>query len=220
MRNKRNYLILILILIIFTTYSPRNTLETKFLSIEKIILIQDNIKNLNIPYKEFEFLKGKNILSVSQIEFEPVLTKYPLIKEIRIRKIYPHQIEIDVKLKNILGIILNKKNKKLISINYEILNFKNEYNFENLPFIYGGEENFNKIYDILKEVNFPINEIKTYYFFDINRWDLKLHDDKIIKLPNTNAKDSLLNFIENYESDSFNKFKIFDYRIRDELILK
>ena len=220
MRNKRNYLILILILIIFTTYSPRNTLETKFLSIEKIILIQDNIKNLNIPYKEFEFLKGKNILSVSQIEFEPVLTKYPLIKEIRIRKIYPHQIEIDVKLKNILGIILNKKNKKLISINYEILNFKNEYNFENLPLIYGGEENFNKIYDILKEVNFPINEIKTYYFFDINRWDLKLHDDKIIKLPNTNAKDSLLNFIENYESDSFNKFKIFDYRIRDELILK
>ena len=89
-----------------------------------------------------------------------------------------------------------------------------------LPYIYGGAKNFYELYKILEEIKFPINKIKTYYYFEINRWDLKLQNDKIIKLPNKNIKKSLLNFMENYELNTFNKFKIFDYRIKDELILK
>ena len=220
MRNKKNYLIFFLIFIIFSTYSPKKSFEYNFFSIEKIILFKNESNNLNILDSEFEFLKGKNITTISQTDFKNIIEKYPLIKEIKIKKIYPNKIELNIETKKILGILLEKKEKKLITADNEILYFKKKYIFQNLPYIYGGAQNFYELYRLLKEIKFPIHEIKTYYYFEINRWDLKLQNGKIIKLPNKNIKKSLLNFMENYELNTFDKFKIFDYRIKDELILK
>ena len=220
MRNKKNYLIFFLIFIIFSTYSPKKPFENNFFSIDEIILLQNDSNNLNILDSEFEFLKGQNITTISQTDLKTIIKKYPLIKEIKIKKIYPNKIEVKIEIKKILGILLDKKEKKLITSDNEILYFKKKYIFQNLPYIYGGEENFYELYRLLKEIKFPIHEIKTYYYFEINRWDLKLQNDKIIKLPNENTKKSLLNFMENYELNTFYKFKIFDYRIKDELILK
>lgn len=220
MRNKKNYLIFFLIFIIFSTYSPKKPFENNFFSIDEIILLQNESNNLNILDSEFEFLKGQNITTISQTDLKTIIKKYPLIKEIKIKKIYPNKIEVKIEIKKILGILLDKKEKKLITSDNEILYFKKKYIFQNLPYIYGGEENFYELYRLLKEIKFPIHEIKTYYYFEINRWDLKLQNDKIIKLPNENTKKSLLNFMENYELNTFYKFKIFDYRIKDELILK
>ena len=220
MRNKKNYLIFFLIFIIFSTYSPKKPFENNFFSIDEIILLQNESNNLNILDSEFEFLKGQNITTITQTDLKTIIKKYPLIKEIKIKKIYPNKIEVKIEIKKILGILLDKKEKKLITSDNEILYFKKKYIFQNLPYIYGGEENFYELYRLLKEIKFPIHEIKTYYYFEINRWDLKLQNDKIIKLPNENTKKSLLNFMENYELNTFYKFKIFDYRIKDELILK
>ena len=220
MRNKKNYLIFFLIFIIFSTYSPKKSFEYNFFSIDEIILSKNESNNLNILDSEFEFLKGKNITTISQADFKNIIEKYPLIKEIKIKKIYPNKIEVNIEIKKILGILLDKKEKKLITADNEILYFKKKYIFKNLPYIYGGAQNFYELYKLLKEIKFPIHEIKTYYYFEINRWDLKLQNDKIIKLPNENIKKSLLNFMENYELSTFDKFKIFDYRIKDELILK
>ena len=220
MKNKKNYLIFFLIFIIFSTYSPKNSFENNIFSINEIVLLKKKNNYLNILDSEFEFLKGKNITTISQTDIKNITEKYPLIKKIKIKKIYPDKIEVDIEIKNILGILLDKKAKKLITANNEIIYYKKEYNFEKLPYIYGGAKNFHRLYKILEEIKFPINKIKTYYYFEINRWDLKLQNDKIIKLPNKNIKKSLLNFMENYELNTFNKFKIFDYRIKDELILK
>ena len=207
-------------LIIFSTYSPKKSLEYNFFSINEIIFLKNKSNNLNILDSEFEFLKGKNITTISQTDFKNIIEKYPLIKEIKIKKIYPNKIEIKIEIKKILGILLDKKEKKLITAENEILNFKKKYIFQNLPYIYGGAKNFYELYRLLKEIKFPIHEIKTYYYFEINRWDLKLQNDKIIKLPSKNIKKSLLNFMENYELNTLDRFKIFDYRIKDELILK
>ncbi len=220
MRNKKNYLIFFLIFIIFSTYSPKKAFEYNFFSIDEIILFKNENNNLNILDSEFEFLKGQNITTISQTDFKSIIEKYPLIKEIKIKKIYPNKIEVKIETKKILGILLDKKEKKLITADNEILYFKKKYIFQNLPYIYGGAQNFYELYRLLKEIKFPIHEIKTYYYFEINRWDLKLQNGKIIKLPNENIKKSLLNFMENYELNTFKKFKIFDYRIKDELILK
>ena len=220
MRNKKNYILFFLIFIIFSTYLPNNSLKNNFFSINDIILFESGSNNLKILDSEFEFLKGKNITTISQADFKNIIEKYPLIEAIKIKKIYPNKIEVNIELKDILGVLIDKKEKKLITANNEILYYKKEYIFEKLPFIYGGSQDFYKLYKLLKEIKFPINEIKTYYYFEINRWDLKLQNDKTIKLPSENIKISLLNFMENYELKNFDKFKIFDYRIKDELILK
>ena len=61
--------------------------------------------------------------------------------------------------------------------------------------------------------------IKSFYFFESGRWDLILHDDKVIKLPIKNYLFSLKNFMLSKTNSNFDNYKIFDYRIKDQLIL-
>ena len=61
--------------------------------------------------------------------------------------------------------------------------------------------------------------IKSFYFFESGRWDLVLHDDKVIKLPIKNYNFYLKNFMLSKDNNIFKNYKIFDYRIKDQLIL-
>ena len=89
-----------------------------------------------------------------------------------------------------------------------------------MPIVFGDKKNFEIFYEILKNLKFPINEIKALYLFETKRWDLITFDDHIVKLPINNFESSLKNFIELREKLSFSKYKTFDYRINGQLILK
>ena len=73
---------------------------------------------------------------------------------------------------------------------------------------------------MLNKNNFPISDIKSFYYFDIGRWDIIMKDQKIIKLPTKNFNESVKNFLRLESEINFEKYKIFDYRIKDQLILK
>ena len=61
--------------------------------------------------------------------------------------------------------------------------------------------------------------VKSFYFFESGRWDLILHDKKVVKLPIKDYLLSLENFMFSKDNSSFNNYKLFDYRIKDQLIL-
>ena len=69
------------------------------------------------------------------------------------------------------------------------------------------------------QLNFPISKIKSFYYFEIGRWDIILENDKIIKLPVKNFITSLDNFMKLYQKINYEKYSVFDYRIKDQLIL-
>ena len=89
-----------------------------------------------------------------------------------------------------------------------------------MPYVFGNKEEFKTLYFNLKEINFPLDLIKNYTYFESNRWDLKTKNQKIIKLPSKNYIKSLQNYLVIQDKDSFKKFIVFDYRIEDQLILK
>ena len=91
--------------------------------------------------------------------------------------------------------------------------------YENLPRVFGNGKNFYSLYKNLEEIKFPINMVKSFYFFDSGRWDLIMYDEKTIKLPIKDYLSSLKNFMISKENSNFNNYKIFDYRIKDQLIL-
>ena len=86
--------------------------------------------------------------------------------------------------------------------------------------VYGDKESFKKFYDNLLKFNYPIDEIKTFYLFESKRWDFITNKGQLIKLPVNNYKQSLENFLNIKDKANFDKYKIFDYRINDQLILK
>ena len=72
----------------------------------------------------------------------------------------------------------------------------------------------------MKETNFPLSAIKTFYLFETKRWDLITKNGITVKLPIDNYKNSLKNFLTINKKPNFKKYEVFDYRIKDQLILK
>jgi len=85
--------------------------------------------------------------------------------------------------------------------------------------VFGNKDSFYSLYQNLLEINFPILTIKSFYFFESGRWDLVIQGDKVLKLPIKDYLISLKNFMELKENKNFKNYKIFDYRIVDQLIL-
>ena len=86
--------------------------------------------------------------------------------------------------------------------------------------MFGDKKNFEFFYNELQAINFPFNMLESLYFFESQRWDLKTKENQTIKLPIKNYKKSLINFLNIKDQDNFAKYKIFDYRISNQLILK
>ena len=102
----------------------------------------------------------------------------------------------------------------------QLIKFENFKNYENLPYVFGNKEEFKIFYKNLEKIDFPFNLIKKYTFYGSNRWNLETKNNKIIKLPSKNYIESLENFLSIYSKSDFKKFKVFDYRINNHIILK
>ena len=215
------FLISILLLILFTSYNPDNYKNNfKFFLIKKIEII--NLKVLENNYIEklfFKELYDTSLLVLNEKRIEKILKNNKIIDYLEFKKIYPDKLQIIIFEKETIAIINHKQKKNYLTRDGEEIEFFKNTILEKLPNIFGEQKNFLEIYSALIELEFPISEIRSFYYFDIGRWDIILKNDRIIKLPIENFKLSLLNYIELSKKINYERFKIFDYRIKDQLIL-
>ena len=218
--NKR-LIIGISLLFLFSTYNIKvnktffSNLQIKKITIEnnKIIKEEEIKEKLSFLYEtNFFFLKTKNI--------EKKLKEIQFIESYQIKKIYPNNLRIKIIEKKPIAIIQKMKKKKYFTTKGDLIDFRDIKMFKDLPIVFGDEKSFSNFYFNLKNINFPFEEIKTFYLFESKRWDLLTSNNQLIKLPINNYNKSLLNFISLKDEANFKKYKIFDYRIKDQLILK
>ena len=114
--------------------------------------------------------------------------------------------------------MIENKKKYFVSDKGELIKFKEFKKFKNLPTILNGSDDFYLIYQNLKNINFPLEMIKSYHYFE-SRWDLIISKNKIIKLPIKNYQKSLKNFMKLKKNKEFYKYNLFDYRIEEQVIL-
>ncbi len=211
----------ILLLLTLTTFNKKNT--NIDIHIFKIDIIE--IKNLKILDKKkikdlfYNELLGSNLLILDKKKINKISKNNELINYIEFKKVYPSKLKIVIFEKEPIAIINNKQNKFYLIKNGEEIKFFNNSILKNLPNIFGEQKNFLDIYNNLIKTNFPISEIKSFYYFEIGRWDIVLKNNKVIKLPVKNFISSLKNYMELSEEINFEKYSIFDYRIKDQLIL-
>ena len=220
---KKYYIIffLILLTIILTTFNPNNfNLGFDLFKINKIeiknLKVLDKNKIKNLFYEEF---LGSNLFILDKKKIDKISSDNALIDYIEFRKIYPSKLQVIIYEKETIAIINDKQNKYYLTKNGEEIKYFKNIILEKLPNIFGKQNNFLEIYISLAELNFPISKIKSFYYFDIGRWDIILENDKVIKLPTKNFVSSLKNFMKLYEEINFEKYSIFDYRVKDQLIL-
>ena len=204
-----------------TTFNPSNFYSgLQFFKIKKIevknIVVLDSIKIKNLFIEEFY---DSNLLILDKKKIDKILRENELIEYIEFRKIYPSKLVAKVFEKKTIAIINYKQNKFFLTNNGEEIEFFRNPSLEKLPNIFGKQKNFLEIYSALQELDFPISKIKSFYYFDIGRWDIILKNKKVIKLPVKNFTESLKNFLDLSKENNFEKYSIFDYRIKDQLIL-
>jgi hypothetical protein len=100
-----------------------------------------------------------------------------------------------------------------------LINFIDIEAYNDLPVVFGNGREFYSLYKNIQNIKFPLEMIKSFYSFESGRWDLIMHDNKVIKLPIKNYLLSLENFMLSKANSNFNDYKIFDYRIKDQIIL-
>ena len=218
---KKRLIIGILLLSLFSTYNIKFN-KTFFSNLQiKKITIENNkiIKDKEIKEK-LSFLYETNFFFLRTKKIEKKLREIQFIESYQIKKIYPNNLIIKITEKKPIAIIQKSKQKKYFTVRGDLIDFRKIKIFEDLPNVFGDEKSFATFYVNLKNINFPFKEIKTFYLFESKRWDLLTLKNQLIKLPINNYNKSLLNFISLKDQTNFEKYKIFDYRIKDQLILK
>lgn len=209
------------LLFLLTTYKTKNNNNIFLkLQIEDVIIENNKIVSNEEIQKNISFVYDTNIFLITSETIEESLKKIEFIESFKIKKIYPNELKIKIFEKKPIAIIQNKQEKKYYTSSGSVINYIKLKEYEALPIVFGDEKNFNIIYNDLKIINFPINEIKKFYLFESKRWDLVTNKNQTIKLPVNNYAQSLENFLNIKEEANLKKFKIFDYRIKNQLILK
>tara|TARA_B100001564_G_scaffold352422_1_gene359822 strand:- start:14729 stop:15388 length:660 start_codon:yes stop_codon:yes gene_type:complete len=217
---KKSLLGLLLLLIFLTTYSPNFNFTSNYnLNIKKIEIKNNSILKSDEIIEKVNYLYKKNLFFLDNNEIKKNLNQFEFIESFSLKKKYPNILKIFIVEKKPIAILINKKEKFYISDKGGLINFTNAEIFLDLPTVFGNGKYFYNLYNDLQSIQFPIEIIKSFYFFESGRWDLSMHDDKVIKLPVKNYLMSLKNYMELKNNVNFNNHKIFDYRIKDQLIL-
>ena len=206
------------------------TLLTTITFKEKIIISQLNIKEIivenNSLVKKKDIKKlltsiyNKNLIFLDNKEIEKALTQNSFIETFDVKKKYPQTLKIRIFEKKPIAILLNKKNKFYLSDKIELIEFKNIKKYQDLPYVFGNRDEFKIFYNNLKKINFPFDLITKYTLYETKRWDLETTDKIVIKLHSKNYLKNIKNYLDSRSKQNFKKYKIFDYRIDNQLILK
>jgi len=222
MKSSLKIYFLIFIFFIFSTYNSKHNKENvSILFPVKEILIKNNIATNLLELKsDLNFLLNTNLFFLNEEKILTIINKYDFISNIQLKKKYPNTLNIVIIEKTPVATQIIDKKKFYITKDNEKINFIDLKIYENLPSIFGKYKNFNIFYNNLKKNNFRINKIKSFYYFDAGRWDIVLTNEKVIKLPEKNYLDLLPKINLMLDDNNFFKYKVFDFRIKDQIILQ
>ena len=218
-RKSKKLLIYFFLLIII---SSTNNISLKNLEFQKVRnievsgldeienkLIIDQIKNLNLT----------NIFFINKAEINNLISSNPLIEKYQIFKNYPSAIKIMVKKTNFIAKINHNNEIFVIGSNGKLI--PNNFQASDLPYIFGKPkiQEFLQFKKIVDRSKFSFDEIDSLYFFPSKRWDIKLKNNILLKLPNNSTMTSLDYAYEFLEDNNIGKFTTIDMRIDNQIIL-
>ena len=219
MRNKPIFGIALFIL--FSTFISHNKFTINKFGIKEIKIENNKILEDQELINIFSFLYGKNLIFLNAYELKKNIDQKSFIEKIKIKKIFPDKLVVKVFEKEPTAILINKYQKKFyLGKKTDLIEFRKISKYENLPIVKGEPKNFKKLFDNLIKINFPTDQILRYRYFKINRWNIEMIDKKILKLPEKDYTESLKNFMSIKDKSNFEKYKIFDYRLNNQLVLK
>ena len=218
-RKSKKILLYFFLLIIISTISNSSINNLEFKKIKNINISGLEAKNNQIILNQLKSLNLENIFSINKNQIVKLINSNPLIEKYEIFKKYPSTININIEKTKFLEKINDDGKTFLVGSNGKLILLKKH--FKDLPYIFGKPniDEFLKFKKIIDKSKFSYTQIDSLYFFPSKRWDIKLKENILLKLPNNYTNESLdylHEFLENY---NVKNFTVVDYRINNQIIL-
>ena len=227
MKKLYRIVLLILVFIFLSTYSPSGfnlilQKDNTFLKIKKIKIVNNSLIKGNEIKEKLSKIYNKNIFLIRRKDIEDPLKEINFLKKIEVKKKYPNTIVVEIFETKPVAILYKNKAKYLLDSSSNLILFEDNENFNQLPSIFGegAKNHFIHFFSQLENNNFPIENVKKFYFFQIERWDLHLANDRLIKFPHNNIDAAIKKSIELLDRKDFENYNIIDLRIDGKIIVE
>ncbi len=216
--NKKIFLY-IFFFILFGSINNQSFLKSNFLEIDDFKIYGLDEQNYISIEKKLRGLNFRNIFFINKKDIEKILNSYDIIDNYSITKKYPSSLEIRISKAKFLANTI---------IDGEIFFFGSNGKFiesdqldKNLPIVFG-KTSLKNFLDIKRKIDDSIikyENIESLFFFPVGRWDIKLKNGVLLKLPTKNVVSALDISNKILSSDNFKKIEIVDLRISNQIII-
>ena len=227
MKKLYKIILLLTILIFLTTYSPKkvtffNKNNNFFFKIQNIEITNNNKINKTDIINKLNHIYNKNILFISNNDISEPLKTVNYLEKIEVKKKYPDTIVIKIYETKPVGILFKNNTKYIIDTASNLITFNDNLVNNNFPNIFGkdAERDFINFFEQLKNNKFPRKEVKNYYYFQVDRWDVKLTNNQIIKFPSKKRKEAIQQSVKLLNHEDFENYKVIDLRIHGKIVVE
>ena len=227
MKKLYKIILLLTILIFLTTYSPNkvtffNKNNNFFFKIQNIEITNNNKINKTDIINKLNHIYNKNILFISNNDISESLKTVNYLEKIEVKKKYPDTIVIRIYETKPVGILFKNNTKYIIDTVSNLITFNDNLVNNNFPNIFGkgAEKDFINFFEQLKNNKFPRKQVKNYYYFQVDRWDVKLTNNQIIKFPSKKRKEAIQQSVKLLNHEDFENYKVIDLRIHGKIVVE
>ena len=218
--------IFLIIFIILSTYSPKkvdlNTKNSTFFKVQKIIVLNNILIEKSDINLKLNQVYNKNIFLIKKEDIVDSLNDIDFLEKVEVKKRYPNTIIVKIFETKPVGILFKNQNKYLLDSSSNLISFTDNFDFKELPGVFGdgAEKNFIDFLNKLELINFPRKNIENFYYFKIGRWDLQLANNKIIKFPYNVKHDIIKQSIDLLDRKDFQNYNIIDLRVEGKIVVE
>ena len=218
-RKSKKILVYFFLLIIISSTNNISLNSFKFDKIQNIKVTGLSIDENKSLLNEIKNLNLNNIFFINQNSIKNVLNLNALVENYEVKKKYPSSIEIKIDKTKFLAKTNRNGKMFIIGSNGKLSSYDQQK--INLPYIFGNPDikEFLIFKKILDQSKFSYSQVENLYFFPSKRWDLRLKNNTLVKLPRNFSVEhlnDLYKFLENY---NIKKFTVVDGRINNQIIL-
>ena len=201
----------------------------------RIRLDKNSVLDANELKSIVNIVSGKKVNKATMKQMINELESHnSIIDNVYIRKTFVNgDIDVFVKEKNIIAVVLpencnslldNGCQKKLLTYDNKVIPYHKMKNAETILTVSGtvGDVNVAEIIELLKKNNFYDN-VRSIYFYTSGRFDIKLNNDLVVRLPRQNWKKAISSLVkmdaEYALASEIQNIKYVDLRLPDKIFV-
>ena len=220
---KKKYLIYLFIFLLLSTINSQSLTNSNLFKIKDIEILEDKA-SINNSVKEIiennlTIFKNQNIFLLDKKQIVKKISDNNWISNFSIQKKYPSKLIVNLKKTEPIAKILVDNEIYYVGSNFKLI--KSKIQFNNLPNIFG-KPKIDQFKNLITNINLSslsYKDISDIYYLKSGRWNLKIRDNVIIKLPRDNILESLNLVKKILDNENISSKNTIDLTVKNQIII-